>query len=141
MTFQDHLENNRQGDGYHLDGAEADRAAELAADPGAQHELAKKAAHAERLAYEAGNRERLHAEFKAGQQAFDLGTLDTAVLVPLGDSVAVPLGEMNAERIRLRKDLRTKKHLDESEAFKREMEFWYAAEHLLPPGGSIEDIR
>ena len=141
MTFEDHLAHHRNADGsYDLAAAERALYQELAADPNVLDELARKAASNDRRAWEASNREHLAAQFKAGQGVLDFDNLDLDAKVPLGGSVVVRLGEMNHDRIRLRKDLRTKKHIEENEAYRREMEFWFAAEALLPPDKNLGDI-
>lgn len=140
MTFDEHLAATRRADGTHdLAAAEQARYLELAQSPHILDELAHKAASAERRAWESQNREHLAAQFKIGQGEFTFD-LDLDAKVPLGDSIVVSLRDMNHERIRLRKDLRTRKHIDENRAYDREMSFWYAAEAMLPPGGTIGDI-
>lgn len=141
MNFDEHLARHRNADGsYDLAAAEQARYQELSADPEVLDELARKAASAERRAWESSNREHLAAQFKAGQGVLPFESLDLDAMVPLGGSVVVRLGDMNHDRIRLRKDLRTRKHIEENEAYRREMEFWFHVEGELPPDGTVGDL-
>lgn len=137
MTFEEHLEGHRRPDGsYDLAAAEQDRAAELAADPEQIDQLAHKAAKNERAAWERRNSERLRKQF--GWSALS-PELELDALVPLGDGYPVPFGEMNRERIQLRKDFRTKGHLDEIRAYDAEMTHWLQTEPQLNPGETIAE--
>lgn len=139
MTFEEHLATCKRPDGsFDLAAAEAARAAELAATPEAIADLAGKAAHDERVAYERAQGERRRKQFAAGFEQLRL--LDLEVLIPLGDGTAVPLRLMNEERIRIRGDLATENFLKHSRAFDAEMTFWRSARSLLPPGGTIGDL-
>ena len=109
-------------------------AEELAADPSVAGMLAARAANADRKAWESRNREELKKQFRQPALSDDL---ELDVLVPLGKSDFVRLGDMDEIRIRRRMDLRTRKHVDENDAFGREMEFWYGTLENLPPGGTI----
>lgn len=129
MTFEDHLDDFRDEDGnYDLAGAEQARAKELTNDPGAIGRLAAKAAATERRAWETRNSEQLRKQF--GQAALS-PELDLDVLVPLGGSKAVRLGDMYRQRIRDRVDLRTDSHVRENEAFNAEIKFWRETDALL----------
>ena len=135
MTFEEHLVNHRSADGsYDLDAAEQDRAAELAGSQTDILRLAAKAAKQERAAWSRDNTDRLRKQFM--QDAL-CSELEMTVMVPLGDSVAVEYGQMNGARIQLRKDLRTKIHLDENRAFDTEMRHWLETQALLEPGETV----
>lgn len=137
MSFQDHLEDHRNEDGsYDLAGAEEARAEELAGDPDAIESLAGKAAATERRRWESNNSARLRKQF--GQPALS-GELELDVMVQLGDNTVVRLGEMHRERIQIRKDLRTRTHLDESRAYDTEMTHWFQTEQLLDGDATIEE--
>jgi hypothetical protein len=137
MTFEEHLADHRNDDGsYDLAGAEDARAKELAEDPGAIESLARKAAKQERARWESQETTKLRKQFI---QAALSPELELDVMVPLGESTAVRYGEMNHDRIRLRKDLRTKVHLDEIRAFDAEMTHWLQTEPLLEDGETIAD--
>lgn len=136
MTFEEHLADHRNDDGsYDLAAAEDSRAKELAEDSGAIDSLARKAAKQERAAWERNETASLRKQFV--QPALS-PELELDIKVPLGDSTAVRFGEMNHVRIRLRKDLRTKVHLDEIRAFDAEMTHWLQTEPLLDDGETIE---
>jgi hypothetical protein len=137
VTFEEHVENNRRADGsYDLDGAEEDRRYEIETDPGEIVKLAAKAAKQEREAYLRQETANLRKQF--AQPALS-PSLELDVKVPLGGSDVVRLGEMNHIRIRTRRDLRTKTHLDENRAFDTEMTHWLHTEPLLDDGETIED--
>jgi len=140
VTFEEHLEHYRDADGnYDLAAAEEARAHELAESEEEIANLAIKAAKQERAAWERNETANLRKQFM--QQALS-PELELEVKVPLGDSIAVQYGEMNHVRIRLRKDLRTKTHLDENRAFDTEITHWMQTETLLSDGESIgEAIR
>ncbi len=136
MTFEEHLKDHRNDDGsYDLSATEAARADELAQEPEEIAKLAAKAAKQERAAWERSETASLRKQFMQPALAPEL---ELDVLVPLGDSTAVRYGEMNHVRIRLRKDLRLKVHLDESRAFDAEMTHWLQTEPLLNDGETIE---
>lgn len=137
MTFEEHLEHYRNADGtYDLNAAEEARAKELADTPGAMQALASKAAKQERAAWERKETANLRKLF--GQAALS-PELELEIKVPLGNSTVVAYGEMNHVRIRLRKDMRTKSHLDESRAFDTEMTHWMQTEQLLSDGETIAE--
>lgn len=142
MTFDEHVRQHVTADGgFDIAAAEEARCAELLASPDALEDLARKAASDERRKWEARESEHLRNQFKAGFPAQGVLALDLDALVPLGESVSVELGEMTAPRIQTRKDIRTRTHLRESDAYGREMEFWYEVETLIPPGGTVRDIQ
>lgn len=142
MTFDEHVRQHIGPDGQaDLNAAEKARAAELAATPEAVADLAAKAASDERRQWESQNSGKLRKQFAGGFEQLTLGGLDLDLFVQLGDSVAVRLGEMNEERIRIREDLRTDFHLREARAYDAEMTFWRNARRLLPPGGTIDDVQ
>lgn len=135
MTFDEHVQRHKlPDDTYDLDAAEADRAAELAKSGPDVATLAAKAAKQERRNWESRNREALHKQFT---QAALSPELELDVLVPLGDSVAVELRDMDQVRIQIRKDLATDNFLRHSRSYDAEMTFWRNTERLLPPGGTI----
>lgn len=137
MTFEEHLESFRNADGtYDLAGAEQARAAELASDPGVMAKLAAKAAKHERSEWEKKETANLRKQFE--QPALS-PELELDVKVPLGDSIAVAYGDMNHVRIRLRKDLRTKVHINENRAFDAEITHWMHTETLLDAGQTIAE--
>jgi hypothetical protein len=139
VTFEEHLENHRNDDGsYDLAAAEADRADELAQSSEEIDRLAAKAAKQERKTWETRNGQQLRKQLAQPALSSDL-ELDT--MVPLGESTAVRYGEMNHERIKLRKDMRTKTHLDELRAFDGEMTHWMQTEQVLDAGETIEQAR
>lgn len=137
MTFEEHLENHRAPDGtYDLDAAEEDRRHEIETTPGEIVALAAKAARQEREAYLRQETQKLRKQFM--QPALS-SELELDVKVPLGDGDVVRYGEMNHVRIRRRKDLRTKSHLDENRAFDSEMTHWMHTEPLLDDGETIAE--
>jgi len=139
MTFEEHVAHHRRADGgYDLGAAESARAAEIAASPGAVDELARKAAHDERVTFERRAGEHRRKQFTQGFE--QLALLDLEVLIPIGDGIVVPLGDMNEERIRIREDLANENFLKHSRAYDAESTFWRQARRLLPPGGSVGDI-
>jgi hypothetical protein len=136
MTFEDHLEATKRADGsYDLAAATVSRAAELATSSEDAARLAKKAAQAERAAWEARETRNLRKMFSQPALSPDL-ELDALVL--LGDNTAVRYGAMDHSRIRLRKDMRTQIHRDEFRAFDTEMTHWEQTEALLTAGATIE---
>lgn len=135
MTFEDHLEQCRNDDGsYDLNAAEQARAEELAENTDEIDRLAVKAARAERLAWERKQRDNLGKQF---QQPALSPELDVDAMVQIGDSTVLPYGEMDLKRIQLRKDLRTKVHLDENRAYDAEMTHWFNTIQLLADGETI----
>jgi hypothetical protein len=135
VTFEEHLENFRNEDGsYDLAAAEAARAEELTREPGEIDRLARKAASAERAAWERSETQNLRKRFTQPALSPDL---ELDVMVPLGGSMVARYGDMNPVRIRLRKDLRTKSHLDENRAYDAEMTHWMQTELLLDDGETI----
>ena len=138
MTFEEHLANHHNADGsFNTAAAEADLATELAANPDALEDLARKAAASERRRWEASNTQHLRKQWEGRQGTLDI---DLEAMVPLGDSIVMPLGRMDLARIGIRKDNRTKTHLDENDAYAREMEFWLHWQTLLmDPSDTIAD--
>jgi hypothetical protein len=129
-TFAEHVAACTVDGVADLNTAQARRADELMADEGAVIDLALKAAEAERHRWERGNADRRNDTFK--QDTLD--GMDLDVLIPLGASVYVRHGSMNAERIRARMDLRTTSHLDESRAYDREMSHWLSVLPMIADG-------
>jgi len=136
VSFEDHLESTKNEDGsYNLAAAQDARAKEILDSDEETEAIARKAAQQERARWESNETKLLRKQFV--QQALS-PDLDMDVKVPLGDDTAVRLGEMNWERIRIRKDLRTQHHLHEIRAFDAEMTFWQNTESLLGPDDTIE---
>jgi hypothetical protein len=143
VTFEEHLDNHRDADGnYDLDAAEADRAAEIAATlaktPAEIAKAAAKAAKQERRTWESRETQNLRKQFMQPALSPDL---ELDLKVPLGDSTAVEYRDMNDVRIRIRKDLRTKSHLDENRAFDAEISHWMQTEKLLNAGETVEQAQ
>lgn len=137
MNFADHLENHRRTDGsFDLDAAEKDRRFELETNPTELAKLAARVAAGERETWQREETRSLRKQFS--QPALS-PALELDVKVPIGGSTAVRLGDMNHERIRLRKDMRIKVHLDESSAFQAEMTHWLGTEQLLSGDETIQD--
>ena len=135
MTFEEHLARHRQSDGsFDVAAAEADLAAEYASDGDELEQLAKRAAATERRRWESSNRNHLRKQWTEAQ-----GSLDLEAMVPIGDSIVVPLGSMNTDRIAVRIEMVTKSHLDHLNAFMSEMEFWRHWRDLLGPNETISD--
>jgi len=136
MSFEDHLESTKNGDGsYDLAAAQAARVEEILGNDEEREALARKSAQQERARWESNETKLLRKQFVQQPLSPDL---DMDVKVPLGDDTAVRLGEMNRERIRIRKDLRTQHHLHEIRAFDTEMTFWQSTESVLGPDDTIE---
>lgn len=137
MTFEEHLENHRNPDGsYDLDAAEEDRRYEIETSSEEITKFAAKVAKQERKAWQDRETSKLRKQFMQPALAPEL---DLTVKVPLGDSAAVDYGDMNHDRIRLRRDLRTKVHLDELRAFDAEITHWLQTEQLLGSRETIAD--
>jgi hypothetical protein len=137
VTFEEHLANHRNVDGtYDLDAAEEDRRYELETSPSEIVKLARKAAKHERKVWQDNETTRLRKQFVQPALSPDL---DLAIKVPLGDSRAVDYGDMNHDRLRLRKDLRTETHINENRAFEAEMTHWTQTEQLLNNGETIAE--
>jgi hypothetical protein len=135
MTFEEHLAHHRQADGsFDVAAAEADLAEEYANDGDELERLAKRAAASERRRWETSNRNHLRKQWSEAQ-----GSLDLEAMVPIGDSIVVPLGAMNGDRIAVRIEMVTKSHLDHLNAFTSEMEFWRHWRSLLGPDETIGD--
>lgn len=135
MTFEEHLENNRNADGsYDLDGAEEDRRHEIETNPEETTKLAAKLAKQEREAYLRQETTKLREQFK--QPALS-PSLELDVIVPLGNGMVVRFGDMNHIRIRSRKDMRTQTHINEIRAFDAEMTHWLHTESLLNDGETV----
>jgi hypothetical protein len=136
VNFEEHLENHRRGDGsYDLDAAEEDRRFELETDHSEIVRMAAKAAKQERSAWQSTETANLRKQF--AQPALS-PELEMDLKVPIGGSTAVRYGDMNHVRIRTRKDLRLKTHLDENRAYDVEMTHWLHTEPLLNDGETIE---
>jgi len=136
MTFEEHLENHRLADGtYDLDAAEEDRRHELETTPAEIVKLAAKLASKERTDWQSKETANLRKQF--AQPALS-PELEMDLKVPIGASIAVRYGDMNQDRIGLRKDMRVKVHLDEGRAFDTEMTHWLNTETLLNNGETIE---
>lgn len=137
MTFEEHLENHRNPDGtYDLDGAEEDRRYEIETSSEEITKLAAKVAKQERKAWQDSETTKLRKQFLQSALSPDL---ELEIKVPLGDSTVVDYGDMNHVRIRLRKDLRTKVHLDEIRTFDAEITHWLRTEQLLDNGETIAE--
>lgn len=137
MTFDEHVQQHRNSDGtYDLAAAEQARADELEQEPGEMARLAKKAAQQERSTWEKSETANLRKQF--AQPALS-PALELEVKVPLGDGIAVELGDMNHDRIRVREDLRTDHHLHEIRAYDAEMTFWQQTRRLLPPDTTVRE--
>jgi hypothetical protein len=137
VTFEEHLNNFRSTDGtYDLNAAEVARAKEIETTPGAIAALAAKAAKQERRSWESTETANLRKQFS--QPALS-PELELDLKVPIGKSRAVDYGDMNHDRIRLRKDLRTKVHIDENRAFDAEVTHWMHTEKLLNNGETIAE--
>lgn len=137
MTFEEHLENHRNPDGsYDLDAAEEGRRHEIETTPGEIVKLAAKAAKQERKAWQDKETTRLRKQFLQSALSPEL---ELDVKVPLGDSTAVPYGDMNHIRIRLRKDLTEKVFLDHARAYDAEVTHWNQTLKLLDPSETIAE--
>jgi hypothetical protein len=137
MNFDEHLANHRNADGsYDLDAAEEDRRYEIETNPAEMVKLAAKAAKQERAAWQSNESQNLRKQFEQPALSPDL---ELDIKVPLGNGTVVRLGEMNPVRITIRKDMRTKTHLNEIRAFDAEMTHWLHTEPLLNNGETIED--
>lgn len=137
MTFAEHLDNYRREDGsYDLAAAEEARYQELITTPEGIDLTARKVAREERAAWERTETANLRKQFLQPALSEEL---ELDIKVPLGSSTAVRYGDMNHVRIRIRKDLRTKHHLDENRAFDTEITHWMQTEHLLDDGETIEE--
>ncbi|HCT81098.1 MAG TPA: hypothetical protein DGT23_31925 [Micromonosporaceae bacterium] len=137
MTFEEHLQNHRNPDGsYDLDAAEEDRRYEIETNSEEITKFAAKVAKQERAAWLATETANLRKQFM--QPALS-PELDLDVKVPLGDSTAVPYGEMNHIRIRLRRDMRDEVHRREFRAYDAEITHWKQTEQLLDNGETIAE--
>lgn len=137
MNFEEHLVNHRNPDGtYDLDAAEEDRRYEIEASPEGIVAYAAKVAKQERKAWHDKETAKLRKQF---QQAALSPELELQAKVPLGDSVAVEYGDMNLDRIGLRKDLVTKVFIDHTRAFDAEITHWNQTLKLLDPNETIAD--
>lgn len=141
-AFFDHVRSTLDSDGNEdLQAAEVGLAADLEMTPGIVSQLCKQAAHNARAAWERSESSKRIKVLRGMQQTLDFDDIDLDVRIPLGDSIVVALGNMTDERIRLRMDLRTKAHLEESRAYDDEMSAWMYARGLLLPGETIEECR
>lgn len=137
MTFEEHLEQHRNDDGsYDVAAAEQSRAEEILENYGEEElgRLAAKAAATERRNWENRNGANLRKQLTQGALAPEL---ELDAMVQIGDSTVVRYGEMDAQRIRLRMDLRTKVHMDENEAFNSEQRHWLETLALLDDDETI----
>jgi len=121
---------------YDLAAAQAARADEIINSDEELEALAHKAAQQERSRWESNETKLLRKQFAQPPLSPEL---DLDVKVPLGDDTAVLLGEMNRERIRIRKDLRTQSHLNEIRAFDVEMTYWQETESVLDADETISE--
>lgn len=139
MSFEDHLESTKNDDGtYNLAAAQDARTDEILDSDEETAAIARKAAQQERARWESNETKLLRKQFVQPPLSPDL---DPEVKVPLGNDTAVRFDDMNLERIRIRKDLRTQSHLHEIRAFDAEMTYWGNTEELLDPGETIGDAR
>lgn len=137
MNFEEHLENHRLADGgYDLDAAEEDRRYELETDRDEIVRLAAKVAKQERSAWQSQETANLRKQF--AQPALS-PELELDVKVPVGNSTVYRFGEMDLVRIRLRRDMRLKTHLDENRAYDTEITHWLHTEPLLNNNETIEE--
>jgi hypothetical protein len=135
VTFEEHLQNHRRADGsYDLAATQQARAEELAQSPDDIGRLAAKAAQTERAAWQRKESENLRKLFVQPALSPDL---ELEIKVPLGDNIVVDYGDMYHKRIQLRKDLRTKVHIEENRTFETEMTHWMHTEQLLEDGQTI----
>lgn len=137
MNFDDHVFNHQRTDGsFDLDAAEEDFRFELENSPSELLKYAARAARSERKAWTDRETANLRKQFV--QPALS-PTLELDSLVPLGDGTVVRLGDMNHERILMRRDMRRRAHEDETRAFVAEVAFWDRVEQLLADGETVED--
>lgn len=131
------LEICRDVDGqYRKDEAEQRLAEEYEKDPTKLKEFARSAARHERAVWETLETALLRKQY---QQPALLPDLELSLKVSLGESIAVAYGDMNRERIRIRKDLRTKTHIEENRAYDTEYTHWDNTEASLVATETIAD--
>lgn len=136
MNFEEHLTNHRNTDGtYDLDAAEEDRRHEIETTPQELVKLARKAAKQERTSWLSAETASLRRQF---QQPALSPSLELDVMVPLGNGSVVRLGEMNHDRIVLRRDMRRRVHEDAAAAYAVEITHWEKTEQLLQRGETVE---
>lgn len=137
MSFADHLWNHPNADGgFDLDAAEEDFRFELENSPAELLKYAARAARSERKTWTDQQTANLRKQFL--QPALS-PALELDAMVPLGDGTVVRLGDMNLERILMRRDMRRRAHEDETRAFVAEVAFWERVEQLLRRGETVED--
>lgn len=136
MKFAEHLENHRNADGsYDLDAAEEDRRFEMETSGQEIARLTAQAAKQERGSWMNQETAALRKQF--AQPALD-PMLEPDVMVPLGNGTVVRLGEMNHNRIAMRRSMRRRAHDDERRAFAAEIAFWERIEQMLQSGETVE---
>lgn len=136
MSFAEHLWNHPNvGGGFDLDAAEEDFRFELENSPAELLKYAARAARSERKAWTDQQTANLRRQFL--QPALS-PSLELDAMVPLGDGTVVRLGDMNRERILMRRDMRRRAHDDETRAFVAEVAFWERIEQLLGRGETVE---
>lgn len=136
MNFDDHVFAHQRTDGsFDLDAAEEDFRYELENSPAELLKYAARAARSERKSWT--DRETAHLRKQFVQPALS-PTLELDAMVPLGDGTVVRLGDMNRERIVMRRDMRRRTHDDEKRAYAAEVAFWERIEQMLRGGETIE---
>lgn len=135
MSFAEHLRADANGE-LDLAAAEADYAEQLRADPDALEAVILSAAKQGRRSWESENRKSLGKLFQQPPLSPELSETQP---VPLGNDKAIEYGRMTQPVIQQRKDLRTKKHLEELDAFQLEIRHWHGTESLLNSGETISD--
>ena len=136
MNFDDHVFAHQRTDGsFDLDAAEEDFRHELESSPSELLKYAARAARQERRSWT--DRETSHLRKQMVQPALS-PELELDAMVPLGDGTVVRLGDMNHERIAMRRDMRRRAHEDESRAYVAEVAFWERVELLLQSGETVE---
>lgn len=136
MNFDDHVFNHENADGsFDLDAAEEDFRHELESNPSEFIKYVARTARQERRSWT--DRETANLRKQLAQPALS-PSLELDAMVPLGDGTVVRLGDMNRERIVMRRDMRRRAHDDETRAYVAEVAFWERAEQLLQDGETIE---
>lgn len=136
MNFDDHVFNHQRPDGrFDLDAAEEDFRHELESSPREFVKYVARVARSERKSWTDRETANLRKQFL--QRALS-PSLELDAIVPLGDGTVVRLGDMNHERIEMRRDMRRRAHDDETRAYAAEVAFWERVEQLLVSGETIE---
>jgi hypothetical protein len=136
VNFDDHVFAHQNSDGsFDLDAAEEDFRYELETTPSELLKYAARAARSERKAWT--DRETAHLRKQLVQPALS-PALELDAMVPLGDGTVVRLGDMNRDRISMRRDMRRRAHEDETRAYAAEVAFWERAEALLQGSETID---